>query len=159
MNRARRVAVREPLDSAPDYADAFELPMSETDHRTAEQWLRAGLEQAPAAVRTLIVLVHRHVLRLELGRPTDRSRVLGWRIAEADDDVVRLEAAGTLAYAVIIGRRIDAPGIRLTTALSYRRPALARVVWTVIGSLHRRIAPLLLERAARQMGQVTGSGR
>jgi len=151
MNRARRVAVREALDHAPDYADAFELPTTEPDVRPVEQWMRAGLEGAPAAVRTLIVLVHRHVLRLNLGRPHDRGRVLGWRIAAAGDDVVRLEASGTLADAVIIGRRIDAPGIRLTTALSYRKPAVARVVWAVIGPLHRRIAPLLLELAARQL--------
>jgi hypothetical protein len=151
MNRARRVAVQEALDHASDYADAFELTIPEPDDRPVEQWMRAGLEGAPAAVRTLIVLVHRHVLRLKLGRPADRSRVLGWRIAEAGDDVVRLRASGTLADAVIIGRRIDAPGIRLTTALSYRRPALASVVWAVVGPLHRRIAPLLLERAARQV--------
>jgi hypothetical protein len=153
MNRARRVAVQEALDHAPDYADAFELPTPQPDDRPVEQWMRAGLEGAPAAVRTLIVLVHRHVLRLKLDPPADRSRVLGWRIAEAGDDVVRLQASGTLADAVIIGRRIDAPGIRLTTALRYRRPALARVVWAIIGPLHRRIAPLLLERAARQVQQ------
>ena len=150
MNRARRVAVQEALDHASDYADAFELTIPEPDDRPVEHWMRAGLEGAPAAVRTLIVLVHRHVLRLRLGPPYDRGQVLGWRIAEADDVVVRLEASGTLADGVIIGRRIDAPGIRLTTALTYRRRAVAPVVWTVIGPLHRRIAPLLLERAARQ---------
>src|SRR3954447_6458581 len=153
MNRARRGAVPEAPDHAPDYADAFELPTPDPAGRPGEQWMRAGLEGAPAAVRTLIVLVHRHVLRLRLGAPDDRGQVLGWRIAVADEDVVRLEASGTLADAVIIGRRIDAPGIRLTTALRYRRPAVARLVWAVVGPLHRRIAPLLLDRAARQLEQ------
>jgi hypothetical protein len=150
MNRARRVAVRESLDRRADYADAFELETSQPDDRPVEAWMRAGLEQAPAAVRRLILLVHRHVLRLELGPVTAPDHVLGWRIATRADDVVRLEASGSLADAVIVGRRIDASAIRLTTALRYRRPALARGVWAVIGQLHRRIAPLLLERAARE---------
>jgi hypothetical protein len=149
MIRARRVAVREPIDGRPDYADAFELRMAQPDGRSAEQWVRAGLEGAPAAVRRLILVVHRHVLRLSLGPVDAGDHVLGWRIASRADDVVRLEASGSLAEAVIVGR-MDATAIRLTTALSYRRPALARGVWIVIGPLHRRIAPLLLERAARE---------
>lgn len=153
MNRARRVAVSEPLDHVPDYADAFELRTTGPDDRSVEEWTRAGLEQAPAAVRTLILLVHRHVLRLRLGRASDRGRVLGWRIEAASDDVVRLAASGSLADAVIIGRRIDAPGMRLTTALRYRRPVLARGVWAFVGPLHRTIAPLLLARAARNTGR------
>jgi hypothetical protein len=150
MNRARRVAVREPIDGRPDYADAFELRVPEPDDRSAEQWVRAGLEGAPAAVRRLILLVHRHVLRLRLGPVAAADHVLGWRIASRAADVVRLEASGALADALIVGRRVDTTAIQLTTALSYRRRAPARAVWAVVGPLHRRIAPLLLERAARE---------
>src|ERR1700710_1804271 len=123
-NRARRAAVREPLEpgGSPDYADAFELQVSSPDQRTAEQWVRAGLEQAPAAVRRLILVVHRHVLRLRLGPLTDDAHVLGWRITMATADVVRLEAAGSLARGVLVGRRVDPSQIRLTTSLYYRRP-------------------------------------
>jgi hypothetical protein len=148
MNHARRVAVREQIVAKPDYTDAFELRVSQPDDRSAEQWLRAGLEGSPTPVRRLILVVHRHVLRLRLGPVTAGDHVLGWRIASRAADVVRLEASGSLADAVIVGRRLDATGVQLTTALSYRRPALARGVWAVIGPLHRRIAPLLLERAA-----------
>src|SRR5215212_8291976 len=144
-DRARRVDVREPLAVRPDYADAFELPLSRPDDRAAEEWVRAGLEGAPALVRRLIPVVHRRVLRLRLGPATGTDHVLGWRIASGDPDVVRLEAAGPLAAAVIVGRRVNSTRIRLTTALTYRRPALARGVWACVGPLHRRIAPLLLE--------------
>jgi hypothetical protein len=40
-NRARGVAVREPIDGTPDYADAFELRLSRPDGRPVEQWMRA----------------------------------------------------------------------------------------------------------------------
>jgi hypothetical protein len=155
-DRARRIAVREPLvaGSRPDYADAFELRLRQPDDRTAEEWVRAGLEHAPAPVRWLIPVVHRRVLRLRLSPRADRDHVLGWRITTVAPDVVRLEASGSLADAVIVGRRVDPTRIRLTTALSYRQPARARGVWACVGPLHRRIAPLLLERAGRQV--VTG---
>ena len=42
-----------------DYADAFEVRLREPDGRTAEEWIRAGLEGAPAALRWTIVVVHR----------------------------------------------------------------------------------------------------
>jgi hypothetical protein len=47
-----------------------------------------------------------------------------------------------------VGRRADASSTRLTTLLVFRRPA-ARVVWALVGPLHRRIAPYLLARAAQ----------
>jgi hypothetical protein len=155
--RARRVAVRESLafDSGPAYADAFEFRLAQRDDRTAEEWVRAGLEGAPALVRWLVPFVHRHVLRLRLGPPGDRDHVMGWRIAAAAPDVVRLEASGSLADAVIVGRRVDPTCTSLTTALRYRKPAPARTVWAFVGPLHRRIAPLLLQRAARQTPTAT----
>ena len=154
MSRARRVTVTERLDHRADYADAFEIRVSGPDERTAEQWVRAGLEQAPAAVRWLIVAVHRHVLRLHLGPFGDGDHVLGWRIITDDPGVVRLDASGPLAAAMIMGRRLDPTRMQLTTSLSYRRPALARAVWAFVGPLHRTIAPLLLRRAARRPATV-----
>ena len=32
-----------------DYADAFEIRVPASDERTAEEWMRCGLEEAPAA--------------------------------------------------------------------------------------------------------------
>jgi hypothetical protein len=145
--RTRPVPVEEELPTGADYADAFEVVVPRPDGRTPEQWVRAGLEQAPAAVRRLILVVHRQVLRLEVGPLAGPDWILGWRIVSSTPDVVRLEAAGSLAGAVLVGRRVGPTRMRLTTALAYRRPGLARSVWACVGPLHRLLAPLLLKRA------------
>ena len=49
-----------------DYADAFEIPMSAADTRSAEDLVRAGLEEVPRWLGVVVLMVHRHVLRLEL---------------------------------------------------------------------------------------------
>ncbi|TFV87022.1 DUF2867 domain-containing protein [Blastococcus sp. CT_GayMR16] len=132
----------------PDYADAFEIGTSEPDARTAEQWARCALEEAPVAVRWTIQIAHRYLLRFRLGPHPSREHVLGWRIVATEPDLIRVEASSPLLDAVIVGRRVDPTCTRLTTSLFYVRPAAARAVWTLVGPLHRRIAPYLLSRAA-----------
>jgi hypothetical protein len=148
--RARGVAVAEPLvsDARSDYADAFEVQLPEGDARTAEQLLRAGLEESPAALRQLILIAHRKVLRLRLGPLVSPDRILGWPITTATPDVVRLDASSPLVHATIVARRIAPGRARLTTSLRYARPAVARTLWACVGPLHRQIAPYLLQRAA-----------
>ncbi|UOY02480.1 hypothetical protein [Blastococcus sp. PRF04-17] len=116
-----------------------------------------GLEQSPPALRRLILVAHRHVLALDLAPLDAPGHVLGWRVRANEHDVVRLEASGPLADPVIVGRR-HADRVVLTTALRYRRP-FAGALWTVVGPVHRRVAPYLLERAGDLSGQMTGSGR
>jgi len=145
---AVRVPDSEDGTDRPDYADAFEIRVPEPDGRTAEQWVRRGLEGAPPALRLLIRVVHRVVLGFRLGPHPSPDHVLGWRIGTSEPDVVRLEAASWLVRAVIVGRRVDPHTTRLTTFLFYERPIAARVVWTVVGPVHRRVAPYLLARAA-----------
>jgi hypothetical protein len=146
MERARRVAVDDPAAAAADYADSFRLDLAEPDTRSAEQWLRDALERSPA-VRWIVLVVHRHVLRFELG-PLDDDHVIGWRIAGSEPDVVRLQASSPLFRGQIEGRRFGGTATTVTTTLRYGRPVLSRVIWTIVGPLHRRIAPYLLERAA-----------
>ncbi|TFV75614.1 DUF2867 domain-containing protein [Blastococcus sp. CT_GayMR20] len=125
--------------------------MAGPDGWTAEEWLRAGLEEAPALLRRVIVAAHRHVLGFRLAPPGVSDSVLGWRTATVRPEVIRLEAAGPLLDGVIVGRRLETRTV-LTTSLRYRRPVLARFVWLCVGPLHRRIAPYLLERAAALAG-------
>lgn len=147
--RLRSVPVEEPLVSAFDYADSFEAGLPAPDARRAEQWVRCGLEGAPRAVRWVIRTAHRRVLRLRLGPEDAPDHILGWPITADHHDVVRLEAVAPLLRAVIVGRRVDPRTTRLTTALSYSRPCAARLLWAVVGPVHRRVAPYLLDRAAR----------
>src|SRR4051812_35933275 len=75
-----------------DYADAFEIVLPDSDHRSAEELGRCGLEEAPAAVREAIWTAHHHLLRLRLGPRTSPDHVLGWEIMTSQPDVVQLEA-------------------------------------------------------------------
>lgn len=149
--RARAVPVREPVPGGGhyDYADAFEIHLPTPDGRTAEEWARSGLERAPTAVRRLVVWVHRHVLGFPLDPRPAPGTVLGWRIRSSEPEVIVLEAESGLLHGILVGRRGDATRTELTTFLFYRRPRLARLVWTLVGPLHRAVAPLLLTRAAK----------
>ncbi|HEX2285291.1 MAG TPA: hypothetical protein VHI10_10805 [Mycobacterium sp.] len=140
--RARRCSVEEPpaAQSHYDYADAFEVTLREGDHRSAEQIFRDGLERAPSALRSVILIVHRRVLRLDVGPAF-------WPIVASEPDMVRLEATGPLIAGALVARRIDGRTSRLTTFVTYRGP-LARIVWPLVAPLHRRVAPYLMERAA-----------
>jgi hypothetical protein len=147
--RVRRTSVVEEVagQSRYDYADAFEATLRRGDHRTAEQVIRDGLEHAPPRLRATIVIVHRHVLRFRLGPISSPNHVVGWRVVTSEPDVVRLETTGPLIAATLVGRRVGTTTARLTTFVRYQRP-LARIVWAVVGPLHRRVAPYLMARAA-----------
>jgi hypothetical protein len=150
--RAHRVPVplHEPLigDASYDYADSFEIRVPESDERSTEEFLRSAIEDAPPPLRELVWLVHRHVLRLRLGPRSSASHVLGWRIKTSERDVFRLEATSPLfGRGVIIGRRPDPTRAVVTTYLFHSRPTLGRAIWSIVGPLHRRVAPYLMERA------------
>ena len=151
--RARRI----PLDGAeapagreaPDYADAFEVPLRESDSRSPEAFARAALEDAPWLVREAVWVAHRYVLRLRLAPRSSPAHLRGWTIVTSKPDVMQLEAISPLlGRGVIVGRRPDPTRAVLTTYIFFTRPAVARVLWAAIGPLHRRVAPFLLERAA-----------
>lgn len=149
--RARRIAVKpEPLlgPTAHDYADAFEIRLRQPDARSAEQWARSALEDSPWPVRWTVILAHRLVLRFQLAPPAATGHVLGIPIHSSRPDVIHLEATGPLLRAAIILRTVETTSLTVTTFGFYRRPTAARVIWAVVGPLHRRIAPYLLECAA-----------
>lgn len=149
--RAERTSVIEaPIPWMPvDYADAFIVRLSDPDGRTAEAWVRSGLEEAPRSIRAVIRIAHRHVLRLALVPAGSPNQVLGWRITEARPEVIYLAASSPILRGVIVARRPDERSAVLTTLLCYERPAIARAMWNLVGPLHRKVAPLLLGRAAK----------
>ena len=156
--RARRVpvAAEEPLiDSGRHgYADAFEIRLPEPDARSAEQFVRSALEQASWSVRWTVPMVHRHLLRLRLGPRSSPDHLFGWKILTSQPEVIHLEAVSPLlGRGVLVFRRDDPTRAAITTYLFYARPIPARVVWKIVGPLHRRVAPYLLERAAATANQ------
>lgn len=146
---SRRPVAEEPLLGGArfDYADTFAVRLPTPDARSAEAWARAGLEGAPRAVRGLVLLAHRRVLRFEpVGGPRSGT-VLGWRVVLSEPDVVVLEAVGPLLRGVVVGRRQQPDVAELSTFVFYRRPWV-RVLWAAVGPVHRRVARYLIRRAA-----------
>lgn len=155
--RAQRVPVAadEPLigDDRYDYADAFEIRVREPDGRTAEQFARSALEQAPWPVLWTIRIAHRYLLRFRLGPRSSPDHLIGWKILTSEPDVVHFEAVSPLLRGVIVGRRLDPTCAVITTYVFFTRPAPARLLVRIVGPLHRRIAPFLMERAAATAGR------
>lgn len=132
-----------------DYADAFVLDLEEPDDRPTEEWLRVGLEQAPRVLRTFVRAVWRAVLGFRLAPEGAPDHILGWRVVVNEHDATVLETSSSIMRGVLVARRTAPTRATLATYLEYRRPALARVLWTVIGPAHRALAPILLTRAGR----------
>lgn len=103
-----------------DYTDMFEAP------------IRDALVEAPGAVRW----IHRHVLRFD-----------GWTVVRSEPDELVLAADGPLMRATLTLQRHDGHAA-LTTRLHYRRKLAARMVWAVVGPVHRVVAPRLLASAS-----------
>ena len=148
--RVRRVAVApEPLvDGGFDYADSFEVRLARPDTHPAEQWARACVAQAAPAVRGLIRFVHGRVAGFALD--DDPDAVLGWQTVSSSPDAHHLRAAGPVLRAEIVARRTSDRTATMTTFLFYRRRR-TRLLWLLVGPLHRAIAPYLLRRAAAHL--------
>ena len=125
--RVRRVSVTDPIAAARrhDYADAFELRLDGPDRCSPEEWVRAGVDATPAWIKRMA------------GARDGLGSAL---IVESDAHVVVLEDSDPLMGTVMIGRNVEPERRVLTTVLSFRRPLLARVLWVLVGILHRRTA-------------------
>ena len=134
-----------------DYADAFEVALATTDERSADELVRAGLENVPRWLGAAVLFAHRHVLRLDLAAPSAPNHLLGWEIADRASDSITLRATGPLLDGVLVARRIPPSTAALETFVSYRRP-VARVVWAAVAPIHRAVVPVLLRRVATASG-------
>ena len=146
---ARALAGRTQIsDDAADYVDVFEVPMQPTDSRTAEQALRDALGRTPGAGGAAVLWIHRHILGFHLGPFSSPEHVIGWSITRLDADEIVLAANGPLMHGELDMRLQDGRRAVLTTRLHYRHKFTGRMVWTVVGPLHRIIAPQLMKRTA-----------
>jgi Protein of unknown function (DUF2867) len=154
--RARRIRPPAPqLDANADYADAFEVLIGDDDSRTAEQAFRDGLGAEPGAIGRLVLWTHRHVLRFRLGPFTSSDHVIGWKVVHSDPDQLVLTTDGSLMRGQLVLRRQADRHAVLTTQLFYRHHATARIVWAVVGPVHRALAPRLIEHSARRAAAPT----
>ncbi|BCZ21092.1 DUF2867 domain-containing protein [Mycobacterium senriense] len=143
-------------ETAADYVDVFEVPLTAGDARTAEQAFRDGLGDRPGAGGKLVLWIHRNVLRLHLGPVRSAGHLIGWPIVRSDPDELVLATRGPLMRGELTLRRQDGRRAVLTTRLHYRRRMAARTVWALIGPLHRVVAPRLMRRSARSVPAAQG---
>jgi hypothetical protein len=135
-------------ETASDYTDVFEVPILDDDVRSAEQMFRDALGGGTGAGPVL--WIHRHVLRFQLGPHSSPDHLIGWQIEHSNPDELVLTTSGPLMRGELTLRREDGRRATLTTRVHYRSKAAARTVWSVIGPLHRVVAPRLMQRAARR---------
>jgi hypothetical protein len=137
-------------DAAADYVDVFEAPVHQDDSRSGEQALRDALGHRAGAGGGIVLWIHRHILRFQLGPYSSPEHVIGWSVRHSDPDEIVLVADGPLMRGQLRLRRADGRRAVLTTRLHYRHKVAARAVWAVVGPLHRVITPELVKRTARR---------
>ena len=128
-----------------DYADLVVASTSPEAERSPDEWIAAGLAGISPRWRRMIPLVQRSVLGLRLHLRPSPEHLLGWKIAERRDDLVRIEAGGWLIAANVI-LKADPERPSFATFVRYNH-ALAKFIWPPVSLLHRRVA-LALVRAA-----------
>ena len=128
-----------------DYQDAFALATGPMPDRTAEQWARVLLEDAPASTRSSLSRGWSR-LGLRLGSaPPDRS-VLGWEIRRSTPDVALLGAEGRFGLSGELFFERQPRSLLCATLIHLENP-VARGLWAVIEARHRQVVRDLLERA------------
>jgi hypothetical protein len=153
LTQARRRPVDPLFDTDYDYADAFEIDLPQAETRSPGELFRATVDDA--SFMPLVVLAHRWVLRFRLGPLSSPDHLFGWRLVASEPDVIRLEADRPMMRGIIIGRRESRSTAVLTTYVTYVRRGPARVIWALVGPVHRGVAPHLLERAASRRAAAT----
>ncbi|MGO9034241.1 MAG: hypothetical protein ACLQI9_21895, partial [Mycobacterium sp.] len=145
----KRIAATALSGTEADYTDVFDAPILHGDVRTAEQALRDAVGDEPGAGGSLVLWIHRRVLRLRLGPYSSPDHIIGWPIVRSDRDEIVLTAGGPLMRGQLTLRRQDGRAT-LITRVHYRHKIAARTVWAMVGPLHRAVAPRLVERSARR---------
>jgi hypothetical protein len=127
------------------YEDAFLLETGPAPDRTGEQWARAMLEDAPAAVR--------HALRstwtalgLQLAWTRSDRHVLGWELRRSTRDFALLGADGRLGLQAEL---LFEPRQRTLLFATFVQQTnhIARALWAGIEPVHGPVVRHMLEQA------------
>ena len=127
-----------------DYADAFLVDTSAHPDRTAEQWAKAVLEEAPASMRAQLLSGW---LALGLKSAKSGPSILDWAVRSCAPDTLLLgrDSRTGMPGELLFTLRQD--GLLFATFVHHRTPA-TRAVWATVVRTHVRTVLELLERAA-----------
>jgi hypothetical protein len=129
-----------------DYEDAFRLDAGVT--RSAEEWVRAMLNDAPLSVRSRLVAGWL-ALGLNLRGPWSSRRVLGWKVQHSDPNFVLLAADSWLGLRGQLLFRSEPRGLLFATFIQQNNP-LVRSLWVKITQRHQHVVQSLLVHAGRR---------
>ena len=139
---ARRLSTLERID----YEDAFVVETGPTRGRTAEEWARAILEDAPAAVRTALCGGW-SALGLRIGWSRSDRVVLGWEVRRSNPDSVLLAAGSRLGLAAELLLKRRQRTLLFATFVRHEN-AIARALWPGVIPLHQQVVRHVLGQAA-----------
>ena len=128
-----------------DYSDTFSVP--NPDGHTAEKWARTAFHTD--SLRDTKQVVWRGVLQLDLGSLDAPDRVAGWLVVDRSDERLVLAAESWHLTARLVFEASPTAAV-VTTRVTYRNPA-GRLAWAVVGPIHRRAVPDILEAARRRL--------
>jgi nucleotide-binding universal stress UspA family protein len=128
------------------YTDAFLVESGPAQDRTAGQWARAMLEDAPVSTRNALTRGW-SALGLRLGSPESDRFVLGWEVRCSTPDVLLLGASGRRGLSGELLFTCEQHTLLFATFVQLESRA-ARVLWAGIAARHRKVVRNLLEQAA-----------
>jgi hypothetical protein len=152
-SRVRQVAVPPAVRalstlSHVDYADAFLVDVGPTRERTAEQWSRAVMEDAPITVRRTLQSGWTGIGLKLAGKPSDRF-VLGWEIRRNVPELVLLGADSRIGMSGELLFKREQDTLLFATFVQHDNHA-ARALWAGVEPVHVPVVRRVLEHASRR---------
>jgi hypothetical protein len=131
-----------------DYEDAFRIDTGAAGDRTAEQWARAVLEDAPMRMRSTL-LSGWSALGLKLRCGGSRRSVLGWEVRSRSDDFVLLGADSRIGMPAELLFKRERHELLFATFVTHDNH-VARAAWAAVEPMHVPIVRSILEQASRR---------
>jgi hypothetical protein len=136
-----------PLDRI-DYADAFRVAPTTGSH-SAEAWLRAASEDAPAPLRYGVLAIWL-ALGAQLAPRPSPGHVFGCPLDEIRPDLARLSVVWRIGLRATIVAHA-APNETVVGTFVQLDNRASRAVWRAVTPIHEAAAVVLLSLAARRL--------
>lgn len=133
----------------PDYRDCFVVDTALAQQRTAEEWARAILGDAPLSTRRAL-RAGWTALGFDLAAPDAEGCLLGWPVLSSSPDAFVVGGRSRLGIRAELVLRRRHGAVTLSTLLHLEN-AGARAVWTATTPMHRQVAARVLEQGVRRV--------